>query len=623
MTEDTDEEARGTDSTQGLTLVTKDDFIAADFEAPIRDSNNVDCWTLADLYKTAAAKQTENGNESAAQVFEFLSAVTNIHFKPNDRAKPYGPLFIMSGKRSIVPADLRGDQSTVFAEIVATIQNPGLRARLADIAWINNRALSSMAQQAIGSYYRSVQLVFDGKAEFFNGNRLASDSDGCDMLLRACQIAQATGWKEPESSALKKLTQVILEDTLNRNADKGFLDIGQISLRFDIGDPIMLAERAEARASSKTAHPRSSRDLLKLAASAYGQSGNDPARDRCLVAAAECLATMAEGAGGRGMIAASHLTDAIAELRRVPNTGHRRRELETELRAAQAGSLDEMGTVSTEIDFTELVIHARRRVAGMSLAQSLAGFATLEKSPDPDSLSEAARKQANENPLSSIMSHQIVDDEGKVITTSPGISSDDEDGALALRHIIVRNEDIRRNLVAQGQIDPARRVIQIEHPLDERDFIPITEMSPFVPGNRANMFALGFARFFGGDFISALHILVPQMENSLRYVLKQHGIDSSVIHNDMTQENRSLSSLLDNEREALEKIFGPPIVFEIDNLFNFRGGPALRNRVAHGSMSDDACHSAEAVYACWFVFHLCCLPLFPHWQDVAEALGRP
>ena len=622
MTEDADKEAQGTESTQDLTLITKDEFIAATFEAPIRDSNNVDCWTLADLYKIAAARQTETGNESAARVFGFLSAVTNIHFKPADRAEPYGPMFVMNDKRGIVPADLRGDQSSIFSQLVPIVQNPGLRARLADIAWINDRTSPSMAQQAISAYCQATQLVFDGNAEFFNGNRFASDSDGCDMLLRACQIARATGWKEPESSGLEELIRAILEDTVNRKADKGFLDIGQISLRFGIGGPIVLAERAETWALSKEMHPRSSRDLLKLAASAYAQLGSGQARDRCLVAAAECLATMAEAAGSRGMVAASHLTDAIDELRRVPNTGDRRRELETALLAAQAGILDEMGTVSTEIDLTDHVTRARRRVAGMSLAQALAGFATLEKSPDPDSLREAAQKQANENLLSNIMPHQLVDEEGKVIATSPGFFGDEEDGALTLRHIIIRNEGIRRDFVAQGQIEPARQVIQIEHPLDRRDFFPIAEMSPFVPGNRANMFSLGFSRFFGGDFVSALHILVPQLENSLRHVLKQHGIDPSVIHSDMTQENRSLSGLLDNEREALEKIFGPAIVFEIDNLFNFRGGPALRNRVAHGSMSDAACHSAEAIYACWFVFHLCCLPLFHHWREVSEELDR-
>ena len=622
MTEDADEEAQGTESTQSLTLITKDEFIAATFEDPIRDSNNVDCWTLADLYQTAAAKQRESGNESSARAFELLAAVTNIHFKPNDRAEPYGPLFVMNGQRGIIPADLMGEQSNILSELVPDIKNPGLRARLADIAWINDRALPSMAQWAIGAYCEAVQLVFDGKAEFFNGDQFESDVDGCDMILRACQIARATGWKDPEASRLKELISSIVINVLNRGNSVHFERIGKICLQFGVGDSVEIARKAESWALSIGKHPQSSRDLLKLAASAYGRSGDDQGRDRCLAAAAECLVTMAETAGGRGMLAVSRLMDAIAELRRLPNTRDRRRELETELLEAQSGILDEMGSVSTEVDLTDLVTGARRRVAGMSLSQALGGFATLEKSPDPASLRKTAQEQANESPLSSIMPHQIVDEEGKRIATSPGFSGDEEGGAVTLRHIILRHEDIRRDLVSQGQIEPARQVIQMEHPLDRRDFFLIAEMSPFVPGSRANMFALGFARFFGGDFISAVHILVPQLENSLRHVLKQHGIGPSVIHNDMTQENRSLSGLLDNEREALEKIFGPAIVFEIDNLFNFRGGPALRNRVAHGLMSDDACHSAEVVYACWFVFHLCCRPLFRHWREVSEELDR-
>ena len=622
VTEDADEEAQGTKSTQGLALITKDEFIAAAFEAPIRDSNNVDCCTLADLYQTAAAKQKETGNESSARVFEFLAAVTNIHFKPNDRAEPYGPLFVMNGKRSIIPADLMGKQSDTLSELVPDVQNPGLQARLADIVWINDRALPSMAQLAVGAYCEAVQLVFDGKAEFFNGDQFASGVDGCDMLLRACQIARATGWKDPEASRLKELILTIVANVLNRDNSVHFERIGEICLQFGIGDSVEIARKAEAWALSNGMHPQLSRDLLKLAASAYRWSGDDQGSDRCLVASAECLVTMAETAGGRGMVAASRLTDAIAELRRLSNTRIRRRELETALLEAQSGIRDEMGKVSTEVDLTGLVTDARRRVAGMSLSQALGGFATLEKPPDPVSLHKVAQEQANESPLSSIMPHQIVDEEGKSIATSPGFSGDEEGGALTLRYIILRHEGIRRDLVAQGQIEPARQIIQMEHPLDQRDFFPIAEMSPFVPGSQANMFALGFARFFGGDFASALHILVPQLENSLRHVLKQYGIDPSVTHNDMTQENRSLSSLLDNEREALERIFGAAIVFEIDNLFNFRGGPALRNRVAHGLMSDDTCHSAEAVYACWFVFRLCCVPLFPHWREVSEELDR-
>ena len=95
-------------------------------------------------------------------------------------------------------------------------------------------------------------------------------------------------------------------------------------------------------------------------------------------------------------------------------------------------------------------------------------------------------------------------------------------------------------------------------------------MSPFVPGDRVELFTTGFVRFFGGDFISALHILVPQLENSLRHILKQAGVEPSAIWSDMTQENRTLSVMLDKDRDALEGIFGSAIVFEIENLLDFR-----------------------------------------------------
>ena len=147
-------------------------------------------------------------------------------------------------------------------------------------------------------------------------------------------------------------------------------------------------------------------------------------------------------------------------------------------------------------------------------------------------------------------------------------------------------------------------------------------MSPFVPGDRAAIFALGFTRFFGGDFVSALHILVPQLENSLRYFLKQAGVEPSTIHSDMTQENRTLSAILTRDRDALEKIIEPAIVFEIENLFDFRGGPGIRHQLAHGLMSARDCYGTDAVHACWFMFRLCCLPLFPRWQEVATGLDR-
>lgn len=248
----------------------------------------------------------------------------------------------------------------------------------------------------------------------------------------------------------------------------------------------------------------------------------------------------------------------------------------------------------------------------------LAEFARLDASPSPETLREQAIEQANQNPLSSIIPMAIHDDEGKLVAKSPGLI-DDDGSDTGMRHLIARQEAVRRHLTAFGMIEPARRLMFTEHPLHTRHFLPLVSMSPFVPAAHEDLYALGFARFFGGDFISALHILVPQLENSLRYVLKQAAIDPSSIQSDMTQENRTISVMLDKDRAALEKIFGPAITLEIENLFDFRGGPALRHQVAHGLMSAGACGGPDAIYACWFIFRLCCLPLFPHWQHVAAA----
>jgi hypothetical protein len=73
--------------------------------------------------------------------------------------------------------------------------------------------------------------------------------------------------------------------------------------------------------------------------------------------------------------------------------------------------------------------------------------------------------------------------------------------------------------------------------------------------------------------------------------------------------------MLDKDRAALEKIFGPAVVFEIENLFDFRGGPALRHEIAHGLVSWNECQRPDAIYACWFMFKLCCLPIGQYWSN--------
>ena len=126
-----------------LVIVSLEDFLAIDCEAPLTGTRKVHCACFGPIYESARKSAQKDGCGSEQRVYGLLSAVTQIYFKPRDRAEPFGPLIVIEGKRSVIPDDLRGNQSRVFAQIAPAIRNPGLRARLADIAWLNDRRESA------------------------------------------------------------------------------------------------------------------------------------------------------------------------------------------------------------------------------------------------------------------------------------------------------------------------------------------------------------------------------------------------------------------------------------------------------------------------------------------------
>lgn len=420
----------------GFTLVTAEDF-AAECEAPIVESRKVYVLCHGDLYEKAHKEAKAAGDERAARVYRLLAAVTQIHFKPGDRAEPYGPMFVADGRRSLIPSDLRGVQSEVFATVAPCISNPGLRARLADITWLNDRKQAAMAQLAISSYCAAVQDVADGEAEMLFEDAKATSHNGAEILRRACQIANMTGWKEPEASTLKGLIATLSEEAFSERDARSFLNMSELDADYRITDEKVIAERAEVLAQSAELDPDTARNVWELAARAHRQDGKDAESNRCLISAAECYVRMAEAAGLKGMAASSFLMDAIKALRSIPGTKDRRAEVEAKLREAQASIADEMGPISTQIDISDLVDHARKAVGELTLTQALFEFANLESSPAPEKLHEEAIKQAEKNPLSSIIPMSIHDDEGKVVAKSPGLGGGDED-ETAMRHVIAR-----------------------------------------------------------------------------------------------------------------------------------------------------------------------------------------
>jgi hypothetical protein len=191
----------------------------------------------------------------------------------------------------------------------------------------------------------------------------------------------------------------------------------------------------------------------------------------------------------------------------------------------------------------------------------------------------------------------------------------------AVEQQIAHAERIRRELVA-ATIETCRNGIIDAYYISEDILGSLLFNSPFIPNDLLQTFSRGFCRFFQGDFTSAIYILTPLLENSLRHVLKGHGHEVTKFDDaDLTQEDRTISSLFLEMRAELESIFTNPVVADIEHVFLKRPGPALRHQLAHGLLHDNSVFAADALYGCWLMFRLCCLPLLPYVADI-ELLGE-
>ena len=114
------------------------------------------------------------------------------------------------------------------------------------------------------------------------------------------------------------------------------------------------------------------------------------------------------------------------------------------------------------------------------------------------------------------------------------------------------------------------------------------------------------AEGFRWDFSTALHILVPQAENGLRYLLEQQGVMPRSINQEGVETAWSCERVLDHEK--MVAMLGSELLYELRSLLAGRLGPNLRNLIAHGLASPATLHGPTAFYLWWVLLRLTVWP---------------
>lgn len=114
-----------------------------------------------------------------------------------------------------------------------------------------------------------------------------------------------------------------------------------------------------------------------------------------------------------------------------------------------------------------------------------------------------------------------------------------------------------------------------------------------IDDDKLKLLHVGFERYFAGDYVSAIHVLTPHLEDILRRLLEKIKKPTTTLRKGTTFHEIDLGIVLD----LLGKLsaFQPNLIEYYKVFLMEQSGYNLRNRVGHGLVSPDECNDTRAV----------------------------
>lgn len=597
-----------------MDVATVDDFIRINPSSILAISNSLDFHTLERALQEAAHAAEEADDLSAVRAYKVLAVICSYHFNP-DRADAFTPQIIMDGRRTLIPSDYLGEQQETLITIADQIDHPLLRARTADSCWYSNRRLHLMAELASTSYLAAVQYFFKKELLYQYESDFEVPSKVVDIIERAFTIYSSTGKRKQIPETAKEVFTLTYQTAKDNSNLIAFYRLSILGQSYGLLEWNSIATDAEAMAvaNKDKQYAEAVKKVWHLAAHSHSKIGDKESSTQCKVNAVDQTLRMRDGVSS-AMAKASWTRDAIGELRAIGGMHDKIEILKRELQEYEDDSLSELGEFSIPIDLTDERQATMDEFEQLEVHEMLFRLAFITRNPEKIALHSQCLSKRDKYFFSSMFGKSYSDEKGKVIATAPSAPLDNKPSEEWFDHESLSEMSFHYHISAEGFIKPACTTMSRCQAIDERHLEPIVAHSAFVPPGHEAVFALGFARLIQGDMISAAHLLIPQLENSLRYVLNNRGSSTAKMNVDLTQEDQSLSQMYSNRKEELERAFGVDITYAFHLLFNLKGGPMLRHEMAHGKFTAGQPYQSASIYACWLMYHLACAPLYKYWE---------
>ncbi|BAZ21554.1 hypothetical protein NIES4073_24320 [Kalymmatonema gypsitolerans NIES-4073] len=586
------------------------------------------CWNYSEEFRARAEAYQLSGDTLGQEVFKFLSEITSILMEPLG-------LKSISIVEETMLAVLSDDQLALLRELIVRVIDPEMRARIADILWICKRDPErgrpiQMARVAVESYLQAAKNLENTENWMACYNRLQRAAqlaplvDGkkstemcCIVVSHIEQLIDRYAVVEDEfitGSAMK-----VLQEDLRKSLSAIKIDLAGYAAKY----AEVAAQKAVFAANFQDYHKAfyQKKAYRQIEGEWYKIANDKEAERNARLHFGEVEVWYAQQAlisnePNSYAVAAGRIKSAIAVFKKIEDTFGRRQdtseriqELHKQMLAYQKQSMSQMVSIAIADpdDFRdpEMQQVARELVKGKTLRDALYSLAFGYRLI---STVEDLQTQAEEEMQSYKFSHLIpttfVDEEGK----TKAISGNGEDD---LKNTMFKIAKFYQGWYGLNFIVPACHQIRSEHNVTLEDLSFVFHENSFIPKGREPLYAQGLMAGLQGDPVIAAHLLIPQLENSLRHALKQDGSIAS--KKETIQDDFLLHEVLNSP--DLIRVLKKDIIFTLKGLLVERMGSNLRNEICHGLLDYGHFFTPELPYFWWVTLRLCLVPTYRQWAD--------
>lgn len=518
-------------------------------------------------------------SEETKKAVVLIKNICSLHPSKAEGRDVYQPGFLWDGKRSFAMEDLSDDDLNSLKALELDKLPLAIKARIEDVLWcaqVENHHI--YGQKAVDDYLELFDRLFDAD-HWFN----------CFTVLeRGTNIAAVFGKR-------KGRHQKCLETAYNKlieldGKDKLYCSIKLAELLVDHGwtdlEPVLEAVDKTIDAATD-ANKLEAAYLLKIK---LLKASNEPF-NKCRLELADFYVSTVDEIGSLDNVhaAESFLKKALKIYTELKAEDKKREALE-KMHEVQRKKISETNFVDFKYDISEATQYIKKKFENLTTEQSFVALASMINFYTQDDLQSAVMENEKKYVFSSLFCEEIVNRHGQPIAIVPPLDSQNKEN-LELHMLREAN---RREEIVGKLFCYAVALVREKHGIEENCLDYLFANNWIIPEGREAIIKNGLLLAFRGEMFEALHILAPQTENMFREIAKQVGGITEKIKSDGRFEEKAMSSVLD--LQELKDCYDEDRLFLFKGLLNEPAGANIRNRIAHGLMSEDEAKSRVSYF---------------------------